>query len=47
MWREKGDLWWEGRSEVRSVMEVEGHQFDIFDFARVEATGAVIERVCI
>lgn len=44
--REEDDLGWEGRGGVQSVLEVEGHHFDIFDFKRVERTGGVIERAC-
>lgn len=44
--RREGDLGWEARGGVGSVLEVDGHHFDIFEFERVGETGGAIERAC-
>ena len=44
--RGESDLGWKGRCGVRAVLEVRGHHFDVFEFARVDETGRAIERAC-
>lgn len=44
--RGEEDLGWRGRGGVRTVLEVEGHHFDLFDFGRVDRTAKAIEKAC-
>jgi hypothetical protein len=37
---------WEGHDLVREVVDVEGHHYDIFTFARVSATSTGIKKAC-
>ncbi|KAH6686466.1 Alpha/Beta hydrolase protein [Plectosphaerella plurivora] len=37
---------WEGHDLVREVIDVEGHHYDIFTFARVSATSTGIKKAC-